>query len=56
MQNVIHPGASRLHGVEIENVHLAKVDLPQNRREIVALAGRKVVDSANLLPAPQELP
>ncbi len=39
MQNVIHSSARQLHGIEIEEVRLTKLDLPQDLSKIFPLAG-----------------
>ena len=39
MQNIIDAGACQFHGIQIEDVGLAKIDLSQNFCEVLPLAG-----------------
>jgi len=47
VQDVIDAAARRVHGVEIEHVSLAEIDLSQNLLQIFSLAGGKIIYASN---------
>ena len=51
MQDEVDSGASLVHGVEIDNVGLAKVDTIEDLGEVFAVARGQVVDAAHLIAA-----
>ena len=56
MQDEVHSLAGLVKGVEVEQVGFVELDLVQYFSHIVALAGRKIVQSPDFLALRQQLP
>jgi hypothetical protein len=54
MKNVIHTGTRLVHGIEVENVGVAKVDAAKDLSKVLTPAGREVVDATNLFAASEQ--
>ena len=56
MQDIIHSAAGPVKRIEIEQIGFVEVNTMQHFSQIVALAGREIVESSNFLASRQQSP